>query len=442
MSEVLDKSFGVGLDEALGAVMEGKNVFLSGPGGSGKSTFIRQIQSLYAGSVLTVAPTGVAALNIDATTAHRSFGLGMGISTPETALDLKSKVKKLLKSKGLEKIILDEISMHRADKLWEMDQKCRIARQKNEPFGGLQVIMVGDFFQNLPILREDERELYYRFHNSELAFQHKVWEELNPYPVLLEKIFRQKSVFFSSLLNCMKAGERKKEIVETMNDQCYHFGEPIDAVTLTATNNQADVINQKFFNELKTPLKTFKARKKGTFTSDPVPEILHLKEGARVMITANSSEGDESKGFAYVNGSRGVITGLSYDGITVKLDDSGKEVLVEKHTWENIEQSPIKVKNPDGSVTEEIERKVIGSYSQYPIRLGYAVTVHRVQGLTLDKYNLDLGRGAFAPGMTYVACSRATDIRGLRLLTPLKERDIITDKRVINFYKQTFEGKF
>lgn len=434
--------FGVGVEAALGAVMSGQNVFVTGPGGSGKSHTIETIQGLYAGSVLTVAPTGVAALNVDGMTAHRAFGLSMGVSTKKDVEDMKPKVKRLLKSKALKIIIIDEISMFRSDKLWEMDMKCRAARKKpNVPFGGLQICMFGDFFQNPPVLKEEEKENYFMFHQTELCCFSDTWRELDPYPVLLEKVFRQNSVHFSTMLNCLRRGDRVEDIVSFMNTHCFQNGDPLDAITLTSTNALADRLNKKRFDQIPGMPTVYEAKKKGDFNQKPVPDMLPLKEGAHVMITVNEPVPvTESRDPEYVNGSRGVLIELGLESVKVRLDD-GKVVDVNMYTWENVEYNPIKVKHSDGTTTEELEKVVAGTYKAMPIRLGWAVTIHKAQGLTLPELNIDFGYGAFAPGMAYVAFSRATSAKGLRLLRKVKESDIIVDKRIVRFYEETFPGK-
>lgn len=435
----MNDSFGIGTEAALGAIMSGDNVFVTGPGGSGKSHLIKTIQALYTGSVLTVAPTGAGAINVEGMTAHRAFGLSMGVATPQDGEKVKPKVKRLLKSKALQIIIIDEISMFRADKLWEMDMKCRVARkQPNKPFGGLQICMFGDFFQNPPVLTEDERENYYQFHVTDLCCFSDTWADLNPYPVILEKVYRQNSVHFSTMLNCLRRGDRIPEIVSFMNTHCFQNGAALDALTITSTNALAERVNKKRFDQIPGVPVTYKATKTGDFSQTPVPEELHLKEGAQVMITVNDPKGFEEP--EYVNGSRGVVVELQKDVVKVRLD-SGQVVDVVPYIWENVEYNPVKVRQTNGTTIEELEKIIIGEYRAMPIRLGWAVTIHKAQGLTLPELNIDFGNGAFAPGMAYVALSRATTAKGLRLLRRIREKDIIVDKRVVRFYEQTFPGR-
>lgn len=429
------KKYGVGVEAAIGAVMSGQNVFVTGPGGSGKTHTIKTIQSLYAGSVLTVAPTGVAAINVDGMTTHRAFGLSMGVATEKDTEKVKPKVKKLLKSKALKLLIIDEVSMSRADKLWEMDQKCRLARrQPNKPFGGLQVAMFGDFFQNLPVLKEDEKEAYYTFHETELSCFSQTWKELDPFPVILDKIYRQNSVHFASLLNCVRRGERTSDVVKFLNSHCYKGGEALDGITLTSTNAQADKVNALRFKAIPGPERVYYAQKTGDFSQSPVPDKMALKKGAVVMILVNDYLNEEPD---YVNGSRGVVVGMYEDAVSIKLEN-GNLVSVGLNTWENVEYNPVKVRNSDGTITEELEKIIIGTYTALPVRLGWAVTIHKAQGLTLPTVNIDFGNGAFAPGMAYVGFSRAKTTKGLRLLRKVRERDIIVDQRIVRFYDETF----
>jgi len=436
----MTNKFGVGTDDALKAVMGGDNVFITGPGGSGKTHTIKRIQSLFPESTLTVAPTGVAALNVDGMTAHRAFGLSMGISTDEDVMAIKPRHKKLMKSRDLERIIIDEISMVRADKLWEISEKLKLVRKNPKPFGGVQMIFFGDFYQNLPVLTSAEEDLYRDRFDTELSCWSDTWRDANLYPVLLEKIYRQKSENFANVLNCVRKGERLDEVVDYINTNCYRKEVNPQAVTLTSTNNQAERINKKFFDEIDSPIKEYKAKVIGDFSSLPGPEVLQLKEGLKVMITANQVvEGDQTP--AYVNGSIGVIKKLFNTFVVVELSD-GKVVEINNNVWENVEYAPEKYIDPvTGKQKSKINKKVIGEFSALPLRAAYAITIHKAQGLTLPAVNIDFGYGAFSAGMAYVALSRATHSGGLRMIKPLKKKDIMVDPRVIQFYNQTFEGR-
>lgn len=436
----MSDSFGVGTDAAVKAVMGGDNVFVTGPGGTGKTHTIKKIQALYPDSTLTVAPTGVAALNVEGMTAHRAFGLSMGVSTEEDVGTIKKRHEKLMKSRDLERIIIDEISMIRADKLWEIDEKLKLVRKNPKPFGGLQMIMFGDFFQNLPVLTNAEEDLYRGLFNTELSCWSDTWKNAQMYPVLLEKMYRQQSDNFARMLNCLRRGERLDDVVSYINDNCYKPLNNPQAITLTSTNAQAERINKKFFDEIKSPVKVFKSRVEGDFKSRPGPDELELKEGLKVMITANQMcQPNEDP--AYVNGSIGFIKKMFTTYVVVELLD-GTVVDVAENIWENVEYTPEKYIDPaTGKQKSKIGKKVIGQFAALPLRAAYAVTIHKAQGLTLPAVNIDFGYGTFSPGMAYVALSRATHTGGLRMIKPLKKRDIMVDPRVIQFYNQTFPGK-
>lgn len=432
--------FGIGTDEALKAVLGGESVFITGPGGSGKTHTIKRIQGLFPDSTLTVAPTGVAALNVDGMTAHRAFGLSMGVSTDEDAQNIKPRHKKLMKSRDLERIIIDEVSMVRADKLWEISEKLKLTRKNPKPFGGVQMIFFGDFYQNLPVLTTGEEALFRDRFDTELCCWSDTWRSVNPYPVLLEKIFRQKSENFANILNCVRKGERLDDVVDYINTHCYKKDVNPQAITLTSTNQQAEKINKKFFDEITSPTKEYKSQVIGDFKSLPGPEILQLKVGLKVMITANQVvEGNVTP--AYVNGSIGIIKKLLNTFVVVELTD-GKIVEINNNVWENVEYIPEKYIDPaTGKQKSRINKKVIGEFSALPLRAAYAITIHKAQGLTLPAVNIDFGYGAFSAGMAYVALSRATHSGGLRMIKPLKKKDIMVDPRVIQFYNQTFPGK-
>lgn len=409
-------------------------------GNTGKTHTIKKIQALYPDTTLTVAPTGVAALNVDGMTAHRAFGLSMGVSTDDDVSNVKKRHEKLMKSRDLERIIIDEVSMIRADKLWEIDQKLQLVRKVKKPFGGLQMVMFGDFYQNLPVLTSSEEDLYRGLHNTELACWSDTWRNAQMYPVLLEKMYRQQSDNFARMLNCLRKGERLDDVVQYINDNCYKPLNNPSAITLTSTNAAAERINKKFFDDIKSPAKVYTAKVEGDFKSKPGPDELSLKEGLKVMITANQVTKPHEDP-AYVNGSIGFIKKLFSTYVVVELLD-GAVVDVMTNVWENVEYTPEKYIDPaTGKQKSKIAKKVIGQFSALPLRPAYAVTIHKAQGLTLPAVNIDFGYGTFSPGMAYVALSRATHTGGLRMIKPLKKRDILVDPRVIQFYNQTFPGK-
>ena len=444
----------IGNEDAMRAIMNGDNVFITGPGGSGKSLMIASLREFFADSFLFVAPTGIAALNISGITAHKAFGLTFGVTTKE---DYKAKSKKpamLMASDALDAIVFDEISMIRSDKLREIDMKLRYHRKVNKPFGGLQVIVFGDGFQIKPVLKREETAMFRELHGNEIPFGSDIWNELNFTNAYLPKVHRQADPVFAGHLNNIRVGNNIGAAVDYFNQNC--FGPPLaGAVTLTTTNKLAEEINEREFHKIKAEPKEFKAQIKGEFTERPVNEILNLKVGLKVMIVVNDND-EKKKAPDYVNGTVGIITKIAHSYVMVDID--GRQVPIGKNEWTNVVQVPEEklvqvekeIELPDGTkqVTKVMEKqtvlvdKEIGKYLQFPFKLGYAITGHKAQGLTLGKVNIDLGFGTFTPGQAYVMLSRATSPEGLRLMKRLRVKDIIVDQEVKKFYEYTFPGIF
>lgn len=437
-----EHTYEIGTDAALAAVLCGENVYVCGPGGTGKTHLLQDIQSLLGESCMVVAPTGVAALNAGGVTAHRAFDLSAGVTVPEDFTEIRSKTTKPLKSKALRTLVIDEVSMVRADKFVEMDKKLQYLRKSKEPFGGLQVVMFGDFYQALPVISAQEKGDYYKYWDTDLCFYTQSWKDLNLKCVALVEQFRQESIRFATMLNCVREGRRTKDVVKELNSRCYHGGQASDAVILCSTNKRVEEINREFYNRVNGEEKVYKGILKGRFPHShlPVEDSMYLKVGMKVMIVANDLD-PSHKVPHYVNGSRGTILKFYTDRVDIELDD-GTLVTVPRKLWESYEYKPsIKFDWNTRKNKRVIERITTGSFEQLPLKSGYAYTIHKIQGLTLEAYNLDLGkRGAFAAGMTYVALSRAKKIQSITLLRPIKESDIIVDPRVVQFYADTFPG--
>ena len=437
-----EHTYEIGTDAALAAVLCGENVYISGPGGTGKTHLLQDIQSLLGESCMVVAPTGVAALNAGGVTAHRAFDLSAGVTVPEDFTEIRSKTAKPLKSKALRTLVIDEVSMVRADKFVEMDKKLQHLRKSSEPFGGLQVIMFGDFYQAQPVISTQEKEDYYKYWDTDLCFYTQSWKDLNLKCVALVEQFRQESIRFATMLNCVREGRRTGDVVKELNSHCYHGGQASDAIILCSTNKRVEEINREFYDRINGKERMYKGTLKGKFPPNqlPVEDSMCLKVGMKVMIVANDLNPNH-KVPCYVNGSRGTILKFYDDKVDIELDD-GTLVTVPKKLWESYEYKPsLKMDWKTRKQKRVIERITTGSFEQLPLKSGYAYTIHKSQGLTLDAYNLDLGkRGAFAAGMTYVALSRAKKIQSITLLRPVRESDIIVDPRVIQFYAETFPG--
>lgn len=439
----------IGPDAAISSIKAGKNTFITGPGGSGKSHIIHQIKETMGEDSLFLAPTGIAALNIDGMTAHKAMGLAMGISTHHDFTKVRSdKQAKLLSSKAIKRIVLDEISMFRADKLMEMDYKLRHFRKNSQPFGGLQVIAFGDGFQISPVLKREETAEFYSLFKSEIPFDSETWDLLGFTCVLLDKVWRQEDAEFAAVLNKLRMGIDISQGVQYMNSRCGNKGTLEDAVTLTTTNKLAEEINKRMFDSLPGRKTTHRASLTGDFKERPVSDVLEIKEGLKVMITANDTETPAR----YVNGTVGIVRRCAASYVLVDIDGDLVEVMPKE--WKNINYEIVKEPKPvldehgkpvmdeNGKpkmrMTEVKAEKVLGKFSQFPIKMGYAITIHKSQGLTLGRVNIDLGFGAFAPGQAYVALSRAKSTEGLRLVKPLRNKDILVDKRVVDFYLRTF----
>jgi ATP-dependent DNA helicase PIF1 len=400
-------------------------VLISGKAGTGKSTFIRLVQDSYE-NVVTVAPTGISALNVGGQTIHSFFLL------PPQPLD-DSCIKYLHKPdhyKRIRLLIIDEISMVRADVLDAIDKFLRNNCHSFEPFGGIPVIAVGDLFQLPPVVsRGDEAKFLRSRYTSPHFFNAKVFDECSLECVEFSKVYRQKDEKFVKLLNIIRNGEKSDKVMQYLNSVCLNRDiECSEYLTLTCTKAAAASINEDKLNELPGKIKSYQATIVGKFEANaenyPAPELLELKKGAQVMFTKNKPGG------GWVNGTLGIVEGLENDLIRVNVSEDSKTksvVHVEKEKWDRIKH----VFDPKQG---RINREVIGSYSQFPLRLAWAVTIHKAQGQTFDYVKVDIGNGAFASGQLYVALSRCRSIEGLSLATAIRESDVQLDPHVLEFH--------
>lgn len=437
--------YAIGIDAAIDAIMSGDNVFITGGGGTGKSHIINSVREFFGDDSLFLAPTGLAALNIKGMSCHKAMGLSMGVTQEKDLRSVRSnKQAALLTSKAISRIIIDEVSMVRSDKFYEMDMKLRYFRKVDKPFGGLQVVVLGDGFQIAPVLTRAEEMLFREIYGAEIPFGSWSWMECNFRNVLLLKGHRQADAEFLGILNDIRMGRNLDRAVAYINDKCYGKGPDVDAVTLCSTNKGADKLNQDMYDSLPGTERVYEAVIRGDFKDRPVSEKLKLKVGVKVMITANDA-GTIARPSQYVNGTVGYVSAMS--PLMVTVDVKGKSVEVPTKIWENIEYEiePVLDDNGKPSLDEQgkpievVKEKKLGSYTAFPLKLGYAITTHKAQGLTLGAVNIDLGAGgAFTPGQAYVALSRASTVEGLRMLRQLRKRDIIVDSRIVSFYHHTF----
>lgn len=416
------------------------SLFLTGKAGTGKTTFLRKIVQSTAKNTMVVAPTGVAAIHAGGATIHSTFGLPLtayipvndpvdhNIANNPSSLARHFRYRKEKKEilQRLELLIIDEISMVRADLLDAVDQALRFARRQPAPFGGVQILAIGDLFQLSPVVKETEWYTLAPYYDHPYFFESVAWKKLNALTIELTKVYRQKNELFLDILNRVRSGSATPEDLEVLNRRRILPEEKDDlseVILLTTHNATGRKINQGRLRSLPGKPYLFKAETEGKFAESafPVAEEITLKEGARVMFMRNDTEHG-----AYFNGKIGRISRIDRNKIVVEAED-GKEISVEKITWENMNYSL--------DETGEIVQKKVGSFTQYPLRLAWAITVHKSQGLTFDRLVLDLEH-SFAPGQVYVALSRCRTLEGLHLSSALSMPAILTDRTVLSFYRE------
>ncbi len=409
-----------------------RHVFLTGKAGTGKTTFLKEITHLTHKKTIVAAPTGIAAINAGGVTLHSLFQLPFGtfipdnsfhiygeintqIHTPRSLLakqQMHSNKRSLLKE--LELLIIDEVSMLRADILDAIDAVLRHVRRKRHlPFGGVQILFIGDLFQLPPVVKEDEWVYLKNYYPAMFFFEAKALQGNKPVYIELEKIYRQSNQDFIDILNNLRENRIEKEDIDKLNEY-YQPGftpKPKEGyVFLTTHNYKADNINSEELKKIDKKSFKYKAGIIGDFPEYmyPLEEILELKEGAQVMFVKNDYSGEGK----YFNGKIGTISKLANDFIEVDLNNENEPIRIEKYIWENKKFSL-------NAETNEIEENIIGTFTQYPIKLAWAITIHKSQGLTFDKAIIDISR-AFAAGQIYVALSRLTSLDGLVLTSPMK----------------------
>jgi hypothetical protein len=420
-------------------------IFLTGKAGTGKTTFLKNLANMTHKSYVVVAPTGIAALHAKGVTIHSQFLLPLGSFLPTREPEgnfsnggqiftqfslarrhaLNAARKKVLSAIDL--LIIDEVSMLRADILDAIDYRLKsIKRNFDVPFGGIQVLFIGDLFQLPPIVKEQEWQILSKFYNSMHFFEAHALKQSGMVYLELDKIFRQKDEAFINILNNLRDNRAVEEDIRTLNNH-FKTEEEIknleDTVTITTHNYKADAHNQKELQELKSPSHFFEAKIEKDFPEHlyPLPKKLELKDGAQIMFIKNDSSGNG----AYYNGKMAKIKSIEEDEIKVVMTENKMTYILKRELWENkryiINES-----------TKELEEDIIGTYEQYPIKLAWAVTVHKSQGLTFDKAIIDVGQ-AFAPGQVYVALSRLRSLDGLVLRTRIQNNVIYSDHEVVNF---------
>jgi ATP-dependent exoDNAse (exonuclease V) alpha subunit len=405
---------------ASGAGAQG-NLFLTGRAGTGKTTMLRQFLEMAGDKAVVLAPTGVAAMNAGGQTIHSFFKLPPRLIEPGDIKRLRS--TRLIKA--VETVIIDEISMVRADMLDAIDRSLKLNRMNKRPFGGVRMILAGDLHQLPPVVGRDEGPILQERYGGSYFFNAPAFREAEFALLALKHVFRQADPRFLALLGAMRQG-RITPPDEAVLRGIVSSRSAIEAsethVVLTPNNANANRINRARLEALESKPHTFEADVQGTFEERafPTEADLELKEGARVMLIRNDPEG------RWVNGSLGTVEGFSGKSVIVSIE--GRAYEIEPAAWE-------KYRYDLDKETKKVKREVIGTFKQMPLRLAYAVTIHKAQGLTLEKVYIDFDSGMFAHGQAYVAFSRARSLEGLEISRPLRPRDLVLDRSAFAFGK-------
>jgi ATP-dependent exoDNAse (exonuclease V) alpha subunit len=405
-----------------------QNIFITGRAGTGKSTLLQLLKNTTRKKMVTLAPTGVAALNVGGQTIHSFFNFP---AKPLHRKDIRRRKNPKL-YKNMELLVIDEISMVRADLLDSIDYFLRINRDNIvDPFGGVQVVFIGDLFQLPPVVSSDvEKMLFDSYYETPYFFSSKLFEEgFEMETVELQTAYRQESRHFLRLLEAVRMNAIDYDDLDDLNERYDPQFESEDFyITLSPRNAVVDSINQKALRKIQEPEIAFLATITGNFNPKhfPTEPLLQLKKGAQVMFVKN----DPKKRF--VNGTIGKIMRLEEDNIRVLIEDKNgpKHIDVEKLEWE-IQRYQI-----DKEDNTKIDTETVGTFKQYPLKLAWAITIHKSQGKTFDKVIIDLGRGAFEHGQTYVALSRCRTLDGIVLKERVQAKDIMVDDRIIEYYEQ------
>ena len=421
-----------------------RSIFLTGKAGTGKTTLLKEIIQTTHKNTVVVAPTGIAALNAGGVTVHSMFQLPFGGFIPASNVDAhftdnvkfetKNSLVRHFKMSGLKKavirnmelLIIDEVSMLRADLLDAIDHMMQTVRKKTAPFGGVQVLFIGDLLQLPPIIKDEEWRILRNYYKGKFFFHSNVVQQNPPLYIELSKIFRQSDDQFISVLNNLRNNQITSDDIQILNqfvNPNFDLKANKGYITLTTHNAKADTINSQSLHDLEGKSKSYKAEIIADFPEKiyPIDEKLELKIDAQIMFIKNDLSADKN----YFNGKMGIIKSLSEAEIIVHFPEENKTIEVEKYEWQNIRYSV-------NENTKEIQEEVLGTFVHYPIKLAWAITVHKSQGLTFDKAALDVSQ-VFLPGQAYVALSRLRSLNGLVLLSPLRMNGISNDQDVMDY---------
>ena len=413
-----------------------RSIFLTGKAGSGKSTLLRYICETTRKKFIILAPTGIAAVNVGGMTMHSFFKMPLKPLLPDDPDYAPRKIRDTLKYtrekvkiiKNLDLIIIDEISMVRADMIDFMDRVLRYYSGNNrEPFGGKQLLLVGDIFQLEPVIKSDFREILRRYYNNLFFFGAVAFSKIGLVAIELRKTYRQKDAGFISLLDRVRENKATADDLNKINSRYNRSGDTGDGnfvMTLATRRDTVDYINEQKLDELPTEKHNFEGEIEGTWPESILPTALNLtlKEGAQVVFIRNDKE------HRWYNGTIARVAGICNDEITVELED-GNHYVLDRDQWENVQYEY-------DDKEKRIKETVLGVFKQYPVKLAWAMTIHKSQGLTFNRVVIDMEGGAFSCGQTYVALSRCTSLEGITLKNPITFRDIFVNPVEIKFSKR------
>lgn len=418
----------------------GTHLFLTGKAGTGKTTFLRKLREHTPKRMVVVAPTGIAAINAGGVTIHSFFQLSFAPFVPDTTFNSSTKTrynfskekKNIIRSMDL--LVIDEISMVRADLLDAVDATLRRFRDRNKPFGGVQLLMIGDLQQLAPVVKDNEWAMLRNYYETPYFFASQALKQTTYMTIELQKVYRQSDTFFLSLLNKIRENNADEEVLEELNRRYQPGFRPRKEdgyIRLTTHNYQAQQVNDRELASLPGKAYSFRAEIEKTFPeyAYPADEVLTLKEGAQIMFLKNDSSSEKR----YYNGMIGEVVTVNEAGIIVRGKNEAHEFQLLPEEWGNYKY----VLNEE---TKEITEEIEGVFRQYPIRLAWAITIHKSQGLTFDRAIID-ARNSFAHGQTYVALSRCKTLEGMVLESPLRREAIISDSIVDNFTKEVEQNK-